>query len=231
MLRVGAFLLRPSATRRTSRRVGTSRKPRLRGLLHQYAFFASVPALVVLVSASPTRRAAEAATAYGLSLVLLFGVSTLFHRVDWSIRARRWMGRLDHAMINVLIAGTFAPFALVLSSTVATVSLVIVWAGALCSTVIHALWIDDVPKRLSTALYLALGWSAMATMPELVTVFGWLATGLFALGGALYTAGAAVYAFRRPDPAPGVFGYHEVFHALVVAAAATHYAAVAITIL
>ena len=211
--------------------MGAPEKPRLRGLLHQYAFFASLPALVVLVSASPTRRAAEVAAVYGVSLVLLFGVSTLFHRVNWSIGARRWMGRLDHAMINVLIAGTFAPFALVLSGTVATVSLVIVWAGAFCSMVIHALWIDDVPKRLSTALYLVLGWSATATMPELVAVFGWLATGLFALGGAFYSAGAAVYAFRRPDPAPGVFGYHEVFHALVIAAAITHYAVVIVFVL
>ena len=206
-------------------------KPRLRGLLHQYAFFASLPALLVLLLTSQTGRAAFAATVYGLSLVALFGVSALFHRVTWSTRARRWMGRLDHAMINVLIAGTFTPFGLlVLSGTLATVTLAFVWAGALGGILLHVLWIDA-PKWLSSAVYVVLGWSGIAAMPQLVSHVGWGPTALIALGGALYSAGAAVYALRRPDPAPGVFGYHEVFHALVVAAAVTHYAVVALYVL
>ena len=208
-----------------TRRVDVQSKPSLRGLLHQYAFFASLPALLVLVLSSPTRRAALAATVYGSSLVALFGVSALFHRVTWSARARRWMGRLDHAMINVLIAGTVTPLGLVLSSTVGTVSVAIVWIGCLASLLFHLLWIDA-PKQLSAVLYVVLGWSALAAMPELVEQVGWGATGLLALGGAFYSAGAAVYAFRRPDPKPGVFGYHELFHALVIAAAVTHYTVV-----
>src|SRR5438034_5581984 len=169
-------------------------KPRLRGLLHLYAFFASLPALAVLLLASQTGRAAVAATVYGLSLVALFGVSALFHRVTWSPRARRWMGRLDHAMINVSIAATFTPFGLlVLSGTLATVSLAAVWGGALGGILLHVLWIDA-PKSLSAVVYV-------------------------------------VYAFRRPDPAPGVFGYHEVFHGLVIAAAVTHYVVVALYVL
>jgi hemolysin III len=206
-------------------------KPRLRGLLHQYAFFASLPGLPVLLVVARTGRAAFAATIYGLSLVALFGVSALFHRVTWSIPARRWMGRLDHAMINLLIAGTFTPFGLlVLSGPLATVSLSLVWGGALAGMLLHLLWIDA-PKWLSATLYVTLGWSCTAALPGLVSHVGWGATALMGLGGALYSAGAAVYAFRRPDPAPGVFGYHELFHALVVAAAVTHYAVVALYVL
>ena len=206
-------------------------KPRLRGLPLQYAFFASLPALPVLLLASRTGRAAVAGTVYGLSLVALFGVSTLFHRVTWSAGARRWMGRLDHAMINVLIAGTFTPFGLlVLSGTLATVSLALVWGGALAGILLHVLWIDA-PKRLSAVVYVVLGWSGTAALPQLVSHVGWAPTALLALGGALYSAGAAVYALRRPDPAPAVFGYHEVFHSLAVAAAGTHYAVVALYVL
>jgi len=206
-------------------------RPRLRGLLHQYAFFVSLPALPVLILVSATRRAAFAGAVYGLSLVALFGVSALFHRVTWSVPARRWMGRLDHAMISVLIAGTFTPIGLVmLSGPLATMSLALVWGGALAAIVLHVLWIDA-PKWLSALVYVALGWSGMAAIPYLVIHGGWGPTVLFALGGALYSAGAAVYALRRPDPAPAVFGYHEVFHALVVAAAVTHYAALALYVL
>src|ERR1043166_4503322 len=148
-------------------------KPRHRGLLHLYAFFVSLPALSFLLLASPTRRAAFAASVYGLSVTALFGVSALFHRVTWSLRARRWMGRLDHAMINVLIAGTFTPIGLlVLSGRVANVSLAVVWSGAVAGIVIHALWIDDTPKWLSALLYLVLGWSAMAAMPDLASRVG-----------------------------------------------------------
>jgi hemolysin III len=206
-------------------------KPRFRGLLHQYAFFVSVPALVLLLVVSGTGRATFAATVYGVSLMALFGVSTLFHRVTWSPPARRWMGRLDHAMINLLIAGTFTPIGLlVLSGTLATVCLAVVWGGALGGIVLHLLWIDA-PKRLSAVLYLALGWSGTAAMPQLLSHVGWEATALLALGGALYSAGAGVYAVRRPDPVPAVFGYHEVFHALVIVGAATHYAVVALYVL
>jgi hemolysin III len=206
-------------------------KPRLRGLLHQYAFFASLPALPVLLLVSPTGRAAFAGTVYGVSLAALFGVSALFHRVTWSARARRWMGRLDHAMINVLIAGTFTPLGLlVLSGPLATVFLVLVWGGALGGILLHALWIDA-PRWLSAVVYVVLGSSGTAALPQLVSQVGWAPTALLALGGALYAAGAAVYALRRPDPAPAVFGYHEIFHALVIAAAVTHYAVVALYVL
>jgi hemolysin III len=206
-------------------------RPRLRGLLHTCAFVASVPAAAALLLAARTGRATLAASIYGLSLVAQFGVGALFHRVTWSLRARRWMGRLDHATINGLIAGTYTPIALMLSSPLATVSLVVIWVGAIVGVLIHVLWIDETPKWLSAALYVVLGWAGMAAAPEFVSRVGWTPTVLLALGGALYSAGAAVYALRRPDPAPAVFGYHEVFHALVITAAFAHYAAVAFWVL
>lgn len=206
-------------------------RPRLRGVLHQYAFFAALAAVPVLVAAAPTGRAVLATTVYGTSLIALFGVSALYHRVTWSARARRWMGRLDHAMIGVLIAGTFTPFGLlVLSGTLAAACLAIVWGGTLAGTVLHLLWFDA-PKWASAALYVALGWTGAVALPDLVLHVGWGATGLLALGGVLYSVGAAIYALRRPDPAPAVFGYHEVFHALVIAGAVTHYAVVALYVL
>ncbi len=206
-------------------------RPRLRGVLHQYAFFGSLVAVASLIVAAPSRRAAWAFAVYGVSLASLFGVSALFHRVTWSVRARRWMGRLDHAMISFLIAGTFTPIAvLVLSGGLGRFLLTLTWTGAVAGILLHALWIDA-PKWLSAVVYIALGWSGTAAMPELVAQLGWGATGLLALGGVFYSAGAAVYATRRPDPAPAVFGYHEVFHALVIVAAMTHYAFVAVYLL
>src|SRR5262249_7263431 len=167
----------------------------------------------------------------GLRVGAMFGGGPLTPGVPGWVNTRRWVGRLDHAMIGVLIAGTFTPFGLlVLSGTLATVSLATMWGGACASILLHALWIDA-PKWLSSALYILLGWSALAVMPGLVSHLGWPPIALLALGGALYSAGAVVYAIRRPDPSPAVFGYHEVFHALVIAAAFTHYSVVAFYVL
>jgi hemolysin III len=206
-------------------------RPRLRGVLHQYAFFVALVAALPLVLTARTARGALAAAVYAGSLASLFGVSALYHRVTWSARARRWMGRLDHAMIGLLIAGTFTPFGLlVLADTPAGLVLPVVWAGAIGGVLLHALWIDA-PKWLSAGLYVLVGWTGLVAFPHLVERLGWVATMLMALGGALYSAGAAVYALRRPNPVPDVFGYHEVFHALVIAAAIPHYAVVAVYVL
>lgn len=206
-------------------------RPRLRGVLHQYAFFASLAAVAVMVLAAPTRRALFPLGVYGASLVALFGVSTLYHRVTWSADARRWMGRLDHAMINLLIAGTFTPFGvLALSGRLAGVLLAVTWGGALIGIALHVLWIDA-PKWLSAIVYVALGWSGTAALPGVVSDVGWGAAVLMTMGGVLYSAGAAVYALRRPNPVPAVFGYHEVFHALVITAAAAHYVAIVLYVL
>jgi len=207
-----------------------STRPRLRGVLHHYAFYASVVSGAVLVALAPSPHTLVALV-YVSSLSALLGVSALYHRVTWSVRARRHVGRLDHSMINVLIAGTFTPFGVVvLSGSLAVALLAIVWGGALANMLLHVLWIDA-PKWLSAVSYTLLGWVGVAAMPDMVAHAGWAPTVLLALGGVLYSMGAIVYAMRRPDPAPDVFGYHEVFHALVVAAATMHCAAVALTIL
>lgn len=205
-------------------------KPLLRGVLHYYAFFASLVAGLLLALFAPTDRALVAAVVYACSLSALLGASALYHRVTWSARARRWMARLDHSMINVLIAGTYTPFGLLaVSGSLAAVLLGVVWTGALAGVALHVLWIDA-PKWLSALGYVVLGWVGVAATPQLVSDVGWTATGLLLAGGILYTLGALVYARRRPDPNPAVFGYHEVFHTLVVAAAAVHYVAVVLVI-
>jgi len=134
-------------------------------------------------------------------------------------------------MIFLLIAGTYTPFGLlVLPGTLAFVVLAVVWGGALLGMALNMVWIDA-PKWLSAIVYVSLGWVGITALPELVSQLGATATGLIVLGGVLYSAGAAIYALRRPDPVPEVFGYHEVFHALVIAAAVAHYAVVAFYVL
>jgi hemolysin III len=203
-------------------------KPRLRGVFHQWAFVAFLAIGALTVATAPTGQATLAAAVYAGSVAALFGTSALYHRITWaSAKARRWMRRLDHAMIFVLIAGTYTPFAvLALEGTVATAILVAVWIGAGAGIVMKLAWIDA-PKWLTATTYVALGWVAVAAFPELVAALGLTATAMVAAGGLLYTAGAVIYTLRRPDPVPAVFGYHEVFHLLVVAAAALQYAVVA----
>ena len=207
-------------------------KPRLRGVSHQWAFFVSCAIGAALVVAAPAGTPRLAATIYAISVAVLFGVSALYHRITWaSVPARRWMRRVDHSAIFVLIAGTYTPFALlVLDGPIATVILVVVWAGALGGILLKVVWIDA-PKLLTAIVYVALGWVAVAAFPDLIDELGLTGTALVVAGGLLYTAGAIVYAFRRPDPVPTVFGYHEVFHALVIVAAALQYAVVAFYVL
>jgi hemolysin III len=203
-------------------------KPRLRGILHQWAFFVSLVTGAVLVALAPAGRATLAVGIYAPTVAGLFGVSAVYHRVNWvSAAARRWMRRLDHTMIFLLIAGTYTPFALlVLHGTLATAILVAVWGGAIAGIVLNLVWIDA-PKWLTAIVYVSLGWVAVLAFPALFDNLGLTPTMLVALGGVLYTVGAVVYALRRPDPVPAVFGYHEVFHALVIAAAAVQYSVIA----
>jgi hemolysin III len=207
-------------------------KPRLRGVLHQWAFFVALVAGTVLVLLAPEGQATFATAVYATSVVALFGVSALYHRINWvSAAARRWMRRLDHTMIFFLIAGTYTPFALlVLDGALSTAILVAVWGGALLGIILNLVWIDS-PKWVTAVVYIAIGWVAIIAFPELISELGWGAIALIAGGGVLYTLGAVVYARKRPDPAPAVFGYHEIFHALVIAAAILQYAAVAFYVL
>jgi hemolysin III len=209
----------------------TAVKPRLRGVLHEYAFFVSVPCGAGLILAASGGRARVAAAIYAVAVSALLGTSALYHRVTWRPAARRWMRRLDHSMIFVLIAGTYTPVALLaLRGTLASAILIVLWAGALGGVIFKLVWIDA-PKWLLAAVYVALGFATAAVFGELPAAIGWLGVAGLAGGGLLYTAGAVVYASGRPDPAPAVFGYHEVFHVLVLAAAALHYAVIAFAVL
>jgi hemolysin III len=207
-------------------------KPRLRGVLHQWAFAVSLVAGVGLVFQAGSGRARVAVAVYALSVAALFGTSAAYHRVNWQrLGARRWMRRLDHTMIFVLIAGSYTPFALlVLRGTLGTVILAVAWSAALLGAVFKLIWIDA-PGWLIAAMYVAIGWIAVVAIPELVHGLGVVAVGAVGAGGILYSAGAVIYARQRPDPVPMVFGYHELFHLLVILAAALQYAVVAFWIL
>jgi hemolysin III len=199
---------------------------------HQWAFVASILIGIALVASAASARARLAAAIYAVSVAALFGSSALYHRVAWrSPGARRWMRRLDHSMIFVLIAGTYTPLALLaLRGALASALLIAVWAGAAAGIVLKLVWIDA-PERLVALLYVLLGWVGAAAAPEMFATLGAAPAALVATGGVLYTAGAVVYIRKRPDPVPAVFGYHEVFHVLVIAAAALQYAAIAFFVL
>jgi hemolysin III len=202
-------------------------KPRLRGVFHQYAFYVALVAGIALVAVSDSGRELVATWIYAVALAAMFGVSALYHRVNWrSTRVRTWMRRLDHSTILLLIAGTYTPFALLaFDGRIGDIILVVVWSGAAAGLVLNLAWVDA-PKWLTALVFIALGWVGVAAVPELLDL-GLAPTALVFAGGALYTLGALAYAFRRPNPVPGTFGYHEVFHVLVVAAAAVHFVAIA----
>jgi hemolysin III len=203
-------------------------KPKLRGVSHKWAFFVSLLLGAALIVLAETPRATFAVAVYAVSLSALFGTSALYHGVEWTRPdLRMWMRRLDHSMIFFLIAGTYTPFALlVLDGALATAILAVVWVGAVAGAIVEMIWINH-PKWASALIYLSLGWVATITFPELWTSMGVAGTLLVAFGGLLYTAGAVVYATQRPNPNPAVFGYHEVFHLLVIAAAVAQYSAIA----
>jgi hemolysin III len=206
-------------------------KPRLRGVSHQYAFFVSVGCGVGLILAASGGRARLAASIYAVAVSALLGTSALYHRVTWRPKARRWMKRLDHSMIFVLIAGTYTPVALLaLNGTLSSTILIVLWAGALGGVIFKLAWIDA-PKWLFAAVYVVLGLVTAAVFGELPATIGWLGAAGLAAGGLLYVVGAVIYASGRPNPWPKVFGYHEVFHALVLAAAGLHYAVIAFAVL
>ena len=206
-------------------------RPRLRGVFHQYAFFVAVLAGAVLVLVADAGRERLAMLIYAIALAAMFGVSALYHRVTWrSASVRKWMRRLDHSTILLLIAGTYTPFALLaFDGALGTAVLIAVWSGAAAGLVLNLLWIDA-PTWVTAAVYITLGWVGAVAVPELVG-FGIAPAVLVFVGGALYTVGAVTYALKRPNPIPAVFGYHEIFHLLVIGAAITHFVAIAAFVL
>jgi hemolysin III len=204
-------------------------KPRLRGVSHEYAFFVSLVLGAALILLAKGAEARLAVAIYAVSLSALFGVSALYHVHHWERPSvRRWMRRLDHTMIFFLIAGTVTPFALlVIEPPLSTALLIAVWAGAVAGTIVELVWTDH-PKWVSAAVYIGVGMIGAIGFPAIVVEAGIIAGALIAAGGALYATGAIIYAAQRPDPRPAVFGYHEIFHVLVIAAAAAHFAAIAL---
>jgi hemolysin III len=204
-------------------------KPRLRGWLHAYAAMISLLTGAVLVAVTAAEKGSESAAStsiYAATVTMLFGTSALYHRLNWSDRRRHLMKRLDHSMIFVFIAGTYTPIAaLTLPRDKAIAVLVVVWAGALIGVGLQFSW-AGAPRWLSAPCYLALGWVAVFVMPDLLHHTGLAAFTLIVLGGLVYTLGAVVYALKRPNPWPGTFGFHEVFHACTLVAALCHYIAI-----
>jgi len=198
-------------------------KPLLRGVLHQSAAWSALGAGSVLVAMAPNARAAIAAAVYALSLVTLFTISAVYHRIHWRRpRARARMRRADHASIFILIAGTYTPISLLaLGADDGRRLLIMIWTGAAAGVLLSLLWIKA-PKTLTAAAAVAVGWMIVPYFNQVRAFLGadlWLVL----LGGIAYTIGAVVYAARRPDPWPKWFGYHEIFHALTLVGALSHF--------
>ncbi len=205
-------------------------KPHLRGWLHAGAFPLSLLAGVVLVVLAPTTTARVSTAVFAATACLLFGVSAVYHRGTWSPRTHGVLQRLDHANIFLIIAGTYTPFSvLLLPEGKARTLLTIVWVGAVVGVVFRVLWVHA-PRWLYVPAYLALGWAAVAYLPSFFERGPLAVVLLVIVGGALYTFGGVVYGIKRPDPSPRWFGFHEVFHALTVAAFVAHYVGVSIAV-
>jgi hemolysin III len=206
--------------------------PRLRGVFHQYAFFGAVVAGVALVVLADGYVERFAVWVYVAALAAMFGASALYHRFPWrTTSARLRARRLDHAMIFVFIAGTYTAFALVaFGGTARLVGLVTVWAGAILGILLNLVWIDA-PRWLSAIAYLGVGWVGLILIPQLFSAVGVAAAVLVIVGGVLYTVGALAYATTWPNPFPSTLGFHEVFHLLVVVAAATQFVALSLVVL
>jgi hemolysin III len=200
--------------------------PRLRGVSHALAFFVAVAAAIVIIALAPNGRATVAVVIYGAALAALFGGSALYHRWPGPVRFKPVLRRIDHSTIFVFIAASYTPIALiVLHGVIATVILAVAWVGAAAGVVFSLGWIRA-PRRVRACSYLALGWLAVIAFPQLLERLGLAPLVLLATGGLLYSVGAIIYARERPNPWPRTFGFHEIFHVLVIAAAATQYAAV-----
>jgi hemolysin III len=205
-------------------------KPRLRGVSHEYAFYASVVAASPLILAASDAAGRVAASIFVAAACVMFGASALYNRIDWGPAARDVMRRIDHSGIFVMIAGSYTPYGLLVLDGAWTIAvLAVVWTGVAVAIGVRVAR-PAAPGWLTAALAVALGWVSVVALPKAIDVLPASGLALLLAGGVLYTAGATVYVLRRPNPLPSVFGYHEVFHALVVAAVACHYATTALVL-
>jgi hemolysin III len=205
-------------------------KPKLRGVFHELAFYASIAAGIPLALTAEPGRARVSAIVFASCVALCFGASALYHRPTWQPRTRSWLARLDHAGIYFLIAGTYTPFGLLVMSTGWAIPVLsIVWTGS-AAGILLKLFRPSLPKRISASIGIGLGWVAAVAFSQLLKlpVVGLV---LLLVGGLAYTVGAVAYALKRPNPYPGVLGYHEVFHLCTLIAAGCQYAAIAFYVL
>jgi hemolysin III len=203
--------------------VTVAKRPLLRGWFHQVAFFVALPAAVVLIVLAHGAKARIASAIYGIAVCALYGVSSAYHRWGWGEHARRRMKRADHGIIFVMIAGSYTPVCLVVLHGLVAISLLVaVWVGAITGMVLALTGIAERPG-VGFALYLTLGWLAIIGLPQLVSRVSAFDLGLLLTGGLVYTAGAIVLGRRWPDPFPKTFGYHEVWHSMVILASGCHY--------
>jgi hemolysin III len=206
---------------------GNELVPILRGVLHQWAFWFALVAAAALVAFAPPGTARVSALVYGAGLCAMLAASALYHRYDCGPRARSLLCRIDHSAIYVFMAASFTPVGLlVLEGTLRWALLASVWAGSLAGVALSVAWVTA-PRVLFALTYVGFGWVMVIAFPQLLSALGAAPLILFAAGGVLYSVGAVIYALQRPDPWPSTFGFHEIFHALVIAAAVTHFVAMA----
>jgi len=212
---IGEFVEAPATTR-----------PLMRGWLHALGFLAICIAGPALVAEAPTPATTGVLVVYVFSIAALFGVSAAFHMIHWAPPARRRMRRADHATIFLAIAGTYTAVAgLALTGWAQAGILLVVWAGAIAGITLRQVWLDA-PKWAIALPYIVVGWSALLVAPALYRALGGAGFALLLVGGAAYTAGALVYARKRPNPWPRTFGYHELFHLCTVVGVLLHFVAI-----
>jgi hemolysin III len=202
-------------------------RPVLRGVFHQIGFSVSLVVGTLLIVGADGARQQVAASVFAAAVAVCFGSSALYHRITWTPQLRAWMRKVDHAGVYFLIAGTYTPVCLlVLTGAWRWTVLAIVCAGSAAAATLKFVW-AAAPKWLAAAIGIALGWAAVAVLPQMASRLDPAGVALLGAGGLVYTAGAIVYARRRPDPVPAVFGYHELFHVLTLIAVSCQYVAIA----
>jgi hemolysin III len=198
-------------------------RPAMRGTLHQAAFFASLGAGLMLIASTHTHVSRVATIIYVIGLVGLFGFSALYHRPIWGSTARRWLRRIDHSWIFVMIAGSATPVLIVgLGLDQGGTLLLAMWIAAAIGTAKCMLW-TQAPRLLNVIMYVGVGWISIPYLPRIEAALGFGETTLLLVGGLIYSIGAVIYFFKKPNPFPKIFGYHEIFHALVVIASGIHF--------
>ncbi|MGB9183840.1 MAG: hemolysin III family protein [Solirubrobacteraceae bacterium] len=203
----------------------TAAVPSLRGVSHSVAAVVALAAAITIVAVAPSGRTAGAAAIYGVGLVALFAASGLYHRWPGPVRFKPLLQRIDHGTIYVFIAASYTPIALVLHGAVLWIILVVAWTGAAAGIGLRLGWLNA-PRGAVAGSYLLLGWLAVIALPQLIRVLAPVPLALLGAGGLIYSLGAVVYARQRPNPWPRTFGFHEIFHVLVIAAASVQYIAI-----